>query len=220
MSREEELDAELKSFEAALALLTPRTDRLGRDRLIFLAGQASVVSGSDRLPIRQMRWAWPAVCAVMTTAAAAMLVMLLMRPGPQVLVKYVEVPAEAAAEANEPEPSPEDTPPAWPEHERPEPTTQPVSGPSLLAAFGLGFGENRWRGKSLYWQRVERALNREPDWQTSASGTWTPAAPVPYRQLRDRLLQEALLQEALPGGSTSDPPFNDHSLLLNPGVNS
>ena len=33
---------ELKSFEAKLAALVPRDDRLDRERLAFLAGQASM----------------------------------------------------------------------------------------------------------------------------------------------------------------------------------
>jgi len=39
---EEDLPPELKAIEAELASLTPRTDRLDRERLIFLAGQQSV----------------------------------------------------------------------------------------------------------------------------------------------------------------------------------
>ena len=42
MSEEKKQD-DLKSFEAALAGLVPRTDRLDRDRLMFLAGQQSVL---------------------------------------------------------------------------------------------------------------------------------------------------------------------------------
>ena len=41
MSEKRELPAELKAIEAELAALIPRTDELDRERLIFLAGQAS-----------------------------------------------------------------------------------------------------------------------------------------------------------------------------------
>ncbi|GAG50664.1 unnamed protein product, partial [marine sediment metagenome] len=40
---EEDLPPSLKAIEAELAALTPRTDRLDRERVIFLAGQQSVV---------------------------------------------------------------------------------------------------------------------------------------------------------------------------------
>ncbi|MGD0516569.1 MAG: hypothetical protein ABSA26_03455 [Thermoguttaceae bacterium] len=43
---EEKQSAEMKQFEAALAALTPRTDRLDRERLMFLAGQQSILPSS------------------------------------------------------------------------------------------------------------------------------------------------------------------------------
>lgn len=65
--------ADLKSLESQLGTLEPREDRLNRERLIFLAGQASA-----ELPSK--RWAWPASFAAMTALAATMLVMLLSQP--------------------------------------------------------------------------------------------------------------------------------------------
>jgi hypothetical protein len=42
MAEERDESIDLKAFEAVLASLTPRGDRLSRDRLMFLAGQASL----------------------------------------------------------------------------------------------------------------------------------------------------------------------------------
>jgi hypothetical protein len=84
MSAEEKRD-ELKSFEAALAALMPRTDRLDRERLMFLAGQQSVLpstfgrgAGGEG---KKRFWAWPAAFAGMSVVAATLFVMLISRPG-------------------------------------------------------------------------------------------------------------------------------------------
>jgi hypothetical protein len=75
-----QLSSELQSFEAALAQLRPSPAAIERDRLMFLAGQASArraVTTAQRniLP----GWFWPASSAVMTGVAAALLFMLAMR---------------------------------------------------------------------------------------------------------------------------------------------
>ncbi len=44
MAKEQDWHDDLKAFEAALAALTPRSDRLDRERLMFMAGQASAGS--------------------------------------------------------------------------------------------------------------------------------------------------------------------------------
>jgi len=103
----------MKAFEAALASLVPRTDRLDRDRLMFLSGRASVVGisaetsaregatgvspvpggayGQDARATRQ--WAWPGAFAAMTALAATLLVIVVARPGPRVVVQPVPMPA-------------------------------------------------------------------------------------------------------------------------------
>jgi hypothetical protein len=106
--RKEDLGKEdregFKAFEAALASLVPRADRLDRDRLMFLAGQESgAVSGAgqaERGPTNvrgipdggtalrlshptsttRTRWAWPAAFAGMTTVAAVLGILLAIRP--------------------------------------------------------------------------------------------------------------------------------------------
>jgi hypothetical protein len=89
MSNQEKRSNELTPFEAALAGLAPRVEGFDRERLIFLAGQASVLG--DRAAgaspdweraggMRARRWAWPAAFSAMTAVAAALLVMLCTRP--------------------------------------------------------------------------------------------------------------------------------------------
>lgn len=67
---------ELQATESRLRLLAPRADRMDRERLIFLAGKASV----EVVQLPTARWAWPASLAAMTALAATLLVMLLNVP--------------------------------------------------------------------------------------------------------------------------------------------
>ncbi|HEY4311111.1 MAG TPA: hypothetical protein VGN12_16795 [Pirellulales bacterium] len=71
------LPTELQSFEAALAQLRPSAAQLDRDRLMFLAGQASVEGRDLRArSVLMPAWFWPASSAVMTGVAATLLLML------------------------------------------------------------------------------------------------------------------------------------------------
>jgi len=114
-------DEELKAFEAALAALVPRGDRLDRDRLMFLAGQASVggilsetaaAEGTPGVsPVRgkahgqdaratTRRWAWPAAFSAMTAVAATLLVIVVARPEPQVIVRTIPAPSQGGPLGN------------------------------------------------------------------------------------------------------------------------
>lgn len=79
-----ELPRSLRSIETRLAELSPRDDRLDRERLMFLAGQASVESTSQEqnreLNSRKHLRAWQTAFAGMTAAAASLLVLLVTRP--------------------------------------------------------------------------------------------------------------------------------------------
>jgi len=81
-----DLPAELKALEARLAALSPRGDRLDRDRLMFLAGraaaEAALVSPQPMPQHTREHKAWPAAFAAMTAVAATLLVMLVTRPTP------------------------------------------------------------------------------------------------------------------------------------------
>jgi hypothetical protein len=108
---EEKQSAEMKRFEAALAALIPRTDRLDRDRLLFLAGQQSVLPSTDQPSVGARRGvggegkkrlgAWPAAFAVMSVVAAALLVMLIVRPGSKDAENVVKYPASQSALATD-----------------------------------------------------------------------------------------------------------------------
>jgi hypothetical protein len=77
------LPAELLLVEAGLRRLTPRDDRLDRDRLMFLAGQASPETASSHrtrvMGLRVDSRAWPAAFAGMSAVAAVLAVMLVLR---------------------------------------------------------------------------------------------------------------------------------------------
>ena len=75
MSTEEE-PLEFNAIEAALAALAPTTGGLDRDRLMYLAGRASVFAAGEA---RTFRWAWPVAMAAMTTVAAALLAVVSLR---------------------------------------------------------------------------------------------------------------------------------------------
>jgi hypothetical protein len=70
---------DLKAVEAQLAALRPRDDRLDRERLMFLAGQASVQVGWRRQPATLARWGWSTSFGAVAGTAAAVFVMLVLR---------------------------------------------------------------------------------------------------------------------------------------------
>jgi hypothetical protein len=65
---------EIQALEARLAALRPREDRLNRERLMFLAGQASVTREGKPIDHGFTRWGKPAML-VAAGAAAAWLIM-------------------------------------------------------------------------------------------------------------------------------------------------
>jgi hypothetical protein len=79
----------MQAFEAALASLVPNADRLSRDRVMYLAGQAAFTATQGDRPVlsaerwvqpRRFHWRWPAAFAAMTTVAATLAVLLVNRP--------------------------------------------------------------------------------------------------------------------------------------------
>ncbi len=206
---EDELPPQLKSIEAELASLAPRTDRLDRERLIFLAGQASVLGVAHRRASTSSGWGWPAATAVMTTVAAALMVTLLVRPGPQVDRRFAEIPdtvadGEVATEDRQPEALPVDEERVEPVPSTDEPIAEPVRRPNLLALIGLGWMQNDDLPPAMPEPPHRRYLN-----QMLARGLDFPARPVAvrkrntkgaavdasYRQLLNRLRDESLPDE-------------------------
>jgi hypothetical protein len=96
------LSPELQAIEAEWARLRPRTDRIDRDRLMFLAGQASVAEQAELPRSSRLRvWFWPTSFAGMTAVAAVLFAMVFMRPEPQLVERIVyAAPGSAADERN------------------------------------------------------------------------------------------------------------------------
>jgi hypothetical protein len=198
--------SDLANLEAMLSSLAPRAAGIDRDRLMFLAGQASALplpmgqgrgegeamrgaasaqtahspdstaltlTLSQRERGQRGRWAWPAAFSAMTALAASLLVMLVNRPGPQVVERIVRVPVERPAAVAD-----------SPHIERDQPTLETglASSPARrYAAFGesylhardqvLAFGLDSW-------------MRSNPSAAASSS-----EPPASYRELRESLLQ-------------------------------
>jgi len=114
------LPDELAAIERALAGVAPAPPRIARDRLMFLAGQASAEAsgghqppgsvalsiddgpaeghptGKLTLPARQL---WPASTAALAATSLALAIALLVRPAPQVQVVYRDRPVTVPAVA-------------------------------------------------------------------------------------------------------------------------
>ncbi len=74
------MSRELQAFEAQLAQLQPRAAQFDRDRLFYLAGQASAQAASLPDSRQQLlRWYWPVSSVVMTGVAAGLLCALVLR---------------------------------------------------------------------------------------------------------------------------------------------
>ena len=202
---EEELPPELKAMEAELSALRPRDDRLDRERLVFLAGQASAMG--RRLPGRAAmgRWAWPGAFAGMTAVAAGLLLALVLRPGPEVVERFriVRVPVEMAS------PTGDADSPSAPRRRVFEP--QPAAG--LWASPRTGTPPRpdweRFGSRAEYLQTLDRMLVWGVDpWRrpltVSGRGDSGSEAPVPYRQALETMLDDRARGEQ-PGAGLIDP---------------
>jgi hypothetical protein len=129
MSNEFEEQGPLDSVEEALAGFTPAPPQVDRDRLMFLAGQAScsplapqadTVSRIERTSQKTRRWLWPASTAALAATSLALAVALLVRPTPQPQIVYRDRPVLA-------EPASDDSPPAAVDHRIAQQTIAPAS---------------------------------------------------------------------------------------------
>ena len=79
---ESEKEHELAAWEARLGAFRPGPSRLDRDRVMFLAGRASVRRERSHVARPSVGWGWPAALASMTAMAGCLLVALVMQhPG-------------------------------------------------------------------------------------------------------------------------------------------
>src|ERR1700722_15592686 len=79
-NRDDQEINERQELEHALALLRPAASSLDRDRFLFLAGRASA-EVQPSAAVR--RWMWPAAPVVSSLCAVVLLVLLVMRTGPE-----------------------------------------------------------------------------------------------------------------------------------------
>jgi hypothetical protein len=193
----EDLSDELAAVEAALGSVGPGPSRLDRDRVMFLAGRASLAEPSEGPTYRSRRWAWPAAFSAMTAVAATLLTILVARePQPQV-VQVIQPPSpiptsdivagpqreeapDALAVPKDPgPPSIWDTPPTV-ERERTPPLLPTPYGRQLgvVLAQSLGGASDSLPSSS----RPRRRLPR----------------PVSYRELLRRVAQEAVPNAVFP----------------------
>src|SRR5437660_350909 len=102
--------SEMNPLAVALASFTPATARIDRDRLMFLAGQASAMaSGGCQAPgnldtsrnlmtgklTHPARLAWPASTAALAATALTLAIMLWLRPDSRTQIVYIERPASS-----------------------------------------------------------------------------------------------------------------------------
>jgi hypothetical protein len=200
MSSEEELN----SFAAELAALRPRSDRLDRDRLMFLAGQASVGSQKCRRTTRSRFW--PAATATMTAAAAALLVMFVASPRVEIIERIVAVPTQAGGEGVRPAPDAAIQPEAIERRPATEPrrAAQPTTSRFAAALAGwLPASDGPSPRATMSYPGVRDAvlahgLDSLPTPPSAAGGNREPdSVPSSYRSLRESLL------EIEPAGSPS-----------------
>jgi hypothetical protein len=213
-----ELSCRLKAVEADLALLRPREDRLDRQRLIFLAGQASVSEAGHRQRTSFQRWAWPASFGAMTAVAGSLLVLLLVRPEPQVIERLVYVPspstpAKSATTASDVERG--STPgyearsqtvaADYTPHSLPLAASRP-SPPGSLPAGGIKF------------RLFDHLLAEQPYLQMPAEASSGGDADRVNRQILSPRRLNELLEESATGGFPADRPR--WRTTQNPGASS
>jgi hypothetical protein len=205
MSGREEPEAETRSLselEAALRALVPQTPRLNRDRLMFLAGQASVAPRlrQPASPLgaafsrQHAGWGWPVALAAMSTVAASLFVALVMRPVSQVVAPPVQ---QAAAQPAAPQ---ESATAVAAHHVEPGPATTPSAVARAVSPDWLAWNVFARPGAGVKDElsypalRQQVLLNGLESWKPLVSES-APARreetwPVPYREELQRWLEE------------------------------
>ena len=85
------LPEDLIDIERALKSLSPRSSRLDRDRLMYLAGQAAAPCQRPAFGSRGGHPVWPAIALTMTVAASLLGMTLLWQPVPKPVERIVYV---------------------------------------------------------------------------------------------------------------------------------
>jgi hypothetical protein len=174
---EESLGKDLKAAEAALGSLVPRSSRIDRDRLMFLAGQAAgrgqgsgvggqaLGVGGQVIP----SWLWPAATAAMVLVSVTLGGLLWSRSGPETIERIVYVPVERPAPSS----------PTVVQSTTPEPQIPRIT--NTLGSLVLG-GSIQADYLRLRNQVLVSGLDALPEPRHAASNTKSPE-PSDYRQL-------------------------------------
>jgi hypothetical protein len=200
MSREADTPRDLTPLESALASLMPATVRVDRDRLMYQAGQASAQAEATTAGVQPRAWLWPTAAAGMSTVAAALFVLLVVRPQPAVVERIVYVPAEGApvakGEASAAKTDSLQQPPPGPR--------RTIIGDRTLAGGWTGLGETNRRPAYLGLRDQVLAFGVDV-WQKPSSGSASVAQPGSYREALDSLLnlETSAGEEPPPPDSTS-----------------
>ena len=93
---EQRLNEALAAVESALGSLQLKPSGLHCDRVMYLAGQASVRRAKGAFGIGRAGWLWPLVTAASLLAAVTLGAVLLVRAEPQTVERVVYVPVDRA----------------------------------------------------------------------------------------------------------------------------
>lgn len=191
-------NAELTSIEQSLAGIAPREPRVDRDRLMFLAGQASGQGSEFRVqgsgatveaPRWRKAWLWPATTAALGATSLALAIALGVQSAAPPQIVYVERPApETALPAMSPQVAKTDTTPlpdsmAANAAEAPRPAPRSVAAPQVPADNYLRSREVALRmGVDALGSRRSAAGDSTPpltyfDWLSEFGGTTSTAQP-------------------------------------------
>lgn len=154
--------------EQALQQLQPRPVNLDRERLMFLAGQASV---STTEPANQ-KWLWPTATLALSTVAACLAIALTIQisrpPVERIIVREVVAPQLAPA----PVPPHNEQPPANPRADH-----RLAAAPDSAFPNGSAF---QMRNMALRF-----GIDAIPAFASSSSAADPPLTPGPWQQLRN-----------------------------------
>ena len=211
---ESDREHELAAWEARVSAFRPGPSRLDRDRVMYLAGRASVGGGQLQAARWPADWGWPSAFAGMTAIAAALVVALAVQrhddvlPPPAVLDSVVQQEPDTAApdRARDTEEH-EDGKPVAVQTER---VFWPSSGLPETIAIRSTRSERRDEVDRFFRQLAEnRPFRHVTPWETegpmsaaSSDGPVQPRQPVSYVRHRRMLLQELMPSREI---STEDP---------------
>jgi hypothetical protein len=190
---DEKRENEMTPFEAALAALMPRADRVDRERLMFAAGQQSVMAGRIRRNAAVLLW--PGAFGLMSIVAATLLIMLLFKTGPGTSGNKVGHPVSGSSFAG----NVNDRASAG-KYADQRPGDRSMSGLAFLPRDDL-YKSNGADSKYSYTQLLSQIIDRGVD-------TWEPNSIEPHnrkttvsRPLTSRELMNQLLEQIRTGPS-------------------